>query len=288
MKYMLRGLVFVWLMTASFLLAQPQFSPQEARLLEPFKSREAFEQAWQTVKQQGANPMLLDISRILFAIRDESGEYMNENLESFRALTKTYSEEYMDIHFLVGAAEAKHAFINGQFEEAERLLKNVWWQFPQGGGLLSEMAEEVKKVRYFSELKVDLEHPTFRFNEEPVTLRELLKENKGVMVGLWAQWCKVCMISMPEWNSQAERLQQKGVILVGMNVDKEEGQQKATAVHEQHGIRYPWLLDNADRHYAKLFRAFALPGWVLLDREGKVIFAANPKDPRWEKILDNF
>ena len=61
-------------------------------------------------------------------------------------------------------------------------------------------------------------------NMKPVSLSSL--KGKVVYIDFWASWCEPCKKEVPALNSLYKRYAKRGLIVVGVNVDDEEGTAK--------------------------------------------------------------
>jgi thiol-disulfide isomerase/thioredoxin len=282
MKKLFTGLVLMCL------LAHPIFS-QQSRQQHPLMvfrgSPEEFDAELSKSRAANEDPLMLDVALLLYGIRDSTGDYLQSKQDIIRQIGAKYPKEQLDIHFLAAIAEAKNALNQGNLDQAEDLLKEAWWQFPQGGMMAGQIVEDVKAKQYFKELKVDMTQSIQLANGQTTSLKDLIGDNKGIVLDIWAEWCPYCMASMPELNQQAAAVRKEGLVLVGLNVDTEDGREKALKVQQEYKIDVPWLIDNQKQQYLRLFRAYSLPRWVLLDKEGKVLQSAHPQDPRWSQWL---
>jgi peroxiredoxin len=107
------------------------------------------------------------------------------------------------------------------------------------------------------------------------TLRNLaggnlrLGEQRGqvVMVNFWATWCGPCRQELPHLDRLYGKYRGAGFVLLGVNVDDQAapGQQMA----ERMGLTFP-VLHDADKAVSRRFDVGAMPGTVLIDRDGTV------------------
>ena len=97
-----------------------------------------------------------------------------------------------------------------------------------------------------------------------------LSEQKGkiVLVNFWATWCGPCRMEIPDLIALQKKYADKGFTVVGIAEDEPA---KTKAFVEQIGINYPVMIepDGAGR----AFGVTALPSSVLVNRDGKVIYA---------------
>ena len=100
---------------------------------------------------------------------------------------------------------------------------------------------------------------------KPVSLGAL--RGQIVLVNFWASWCGPCRKEMPILEQLNRQYRNKGVTLVGVNVepDSEAASQwlKATPVS------FPILYD-VDSKVSKLYQVEGMPNTVIVDRKGNV------------------
>ena len=93
------------------------------------------------------------------------------------------------------------------------------------------------------------------------------QRGKVVMVNFWATWCGPCLVEMPHLNRLYEKYRSAGFVLFGVNVD--EDVQKAVALAQKMGLKFPVLADT-DKRVSKQYDLTAMPSTVLIDRDGRV------------------
>lgn len=89
---------------------------------------------------------------------------------------------------------------------------------------------------------------------------------KVVLLDFWATWCKPCILAMPGIEQIQESYKDKGVVVLGMNVEDEV--QVARDFFRQKPAKYPQLA--AAGPVSRQYRIFGLPGFVVIDAEGRV------------------
>jgi DsbE subfamily thiol:disulfide oxidoreductase len=86
-----------------------------------------------------------------------------------------------------------------------------------------------------------------------------------LVVNFWASWCPPCRQEQPELNKVAAAYRDRGVALVGVNVNDEPG--SARAYTREFAIPYPSLVDPRGELAARL-GVPGLPTTLILDRDG--------------------
>ncbi|MGB5197763.1 MAG: TlpA disulfide reductase family protein [Candidatus Deferrimicrobium sp.] len=106
---------------------------------------------------------------------------------------------------------------------------------------------------------------------QPVSLSQFLGK-KPVLLVFWATWCPECKAAFPEINAlhggpAGEKMQ----ILA---LDFRETREKVAAAVKSRDIRYPVLLDDQGQ-VARAFGVVGIPTYVLIGRDGKVVYREN-------------
>jgi len=114
------------------------------------------------------------------------------------------------------------------------------------------------------------------------SIKELLKDNKAVLLDFYASWCGPCMNLMPNLKEKAVKFKEKGVLVAGINtVDADD----ANMVKTKFEINFTWLVEPEDRPFSNLLQINSIPRMILVDKNGTVLFNGHPEDAKLiEKI----
>jgi peroxiredoxin len=98
-----------------------------------------------------------------------------------------------------------------------------------------------------------------------------LAEQRGqvVLINFWASWCGPCRVEMPHLNRLHAAYGASGFTVLGINIDDNPAHGAATAA--RWGLKFPVLLD-ASKQVTRVYDLGAMPGTVLVDRDGRVRF----------------
>ncbi len=89
---------------------------------------------------------------------------------------------------------------------------------------------------------------------------------KVILADFWASWCVPCKKSIPWLNTMAEKYQQQGLVVLGINLD--ENRRDAERFLEQTAARFPIIYD-PNGSYASHYQLKTMPSSLLFNREGQ-------------------
>lgn len=91
---------------------------------------------------------------------------------------------------------------------------------------------------------------------------------KVVVVDFWASWCKPCRQSIPWLNEMHSRYGEKGLVIVGVNVDASRAD--AERFLESTPIDFEIVFD-PDGALARRYALKGMPSTLVFDRDGKLV-----------------
>ena len=126
------------------------------------------------------------------------------------------------------------------------------------------------------------EVPDFQFTDmkgETVKLSDL--KGNLVYIDIWATWCGPCIAEHPNWDKVKEEYKDKPVAFLTVSIDDtREPWEKMVKNKKMEGLQ--WFAENAwQSELAQFFMVNAIPRFLLLDKEGKII------DPSAERPSGN-
>lgn len=117
--------------------------------------------------------------------------------------------------------------------------------------------------------------PDFRLPSiegKQVKLSDLLKQGP-VIVDFWATWCKPCIKAFPGLQKLYDKYHDRGLTVVAISVDSPRTQTRVAPFVKSNKYSFLVLLDK-DGRVARQYNAVIIPRTVLLDKDGKMIFAS--------------
>ncbi|MFN3974217.1 MAG: TlpA family protein disulfide reductase [Dehalococcoidia bacterium] len=97
-----------------------------------------------------------------------------------------------------------------------------------------------------------------------------LAQHKGqvVVVNFWGSWCPPCRAEMPALQKIWETFQNRGLTLIGVNVQDTEAD--ALAFLKEVGVTFPTGPDK-NGAITRTYRVIGFPTTVFIDRQGQVV-----------------
>lgn len=105
---------------------------------------------------------------------------------------------------------------------------------------------------------------------KPVSLASL--KGKVVLLDFWASWCGPCRKSMPHMEQTWQKYQAKGLVIIGVNVDKEPEKAKAFLAKLAQNVTpsYPLAMDPTAKVLGA-YQVMSMPTAFLIGKDGVVL-----------------
>jgi cytochrome c biogenesis protein CcmG/thiol:disulfide interchange protein DsbE len=117
-----------------------------------------------------------------------------------------------------------------------------------------------------------------------------LRKHRGkvVVVDFWASWCVPCRRSFPWLNAMRQKYGDRGLVIVGVNVDRER--RDADGFLAETPATFDIVFDPAG-HLPKEYGVMGMPSSFVFDREGRLVARhvgfQNGKRDEYESVLRN-
>ena len=110
-----------------------------------------------------------------------------------------------------------------------------------------------------------------------IALAEQLKEGP-VIVDFWATWCKPCIKAFPDLQEVFDNYKDCGLTVFAISIDGPRSTSRVGALIKSKGNTFEVLLDPAQK-VAKKFHVTSVPRTVLIDTDGKIVWAVTGYRP---------
>lgn len=116
-------------------------------------------------------------------------------------------------------------------------------------------------------------------NGKTLTLIELSKGKRYVLLDFWASWCAPCRKEIPNVKRQYELYKSKGFEVISISIDKSEEAWRKAVKEEQ--LQWPNFIDKTN--VAKTYSVRAVPSMFLIDVKTMTLVASG-NDARGEAL----
>jgi peroxiredoxin len=96
-------------------------------------------------------------------------------------------------------------------------------------------------------------------------------KGKVVLLNFWATWCEPCREEMPAMERLARTYRERGLAVLAVSLDR-DGASVVRPFLKRHDLTFLVGLD-PEQMVARLYRVWALPSTLILDRQGVPLFA---------------
>jgi peroxiredoxin len=98
-----------------------------------------------------------------------------------------------------------------------------------------------------------------------------MHRGKIVIVNFWATWCPPCRFELPAMEKVWERLKDKGVVILGINVG--EDADTIFTFTADYPVTFPLLMDS-DSSVTNAYPVIGLPTTYVINPQGKLVYKA--------------
>lgn len=173
--------------------------------------------------------------------------------------------------------EAVVALSDEDFKKFEVSIKESFWLDPELGPLLARVVQKYHSTVGMRGVVIPMDLALTAAGGKKVTLAELVKGNKAVLLDFWASWCGPCKQLLPDLIKKQKLLAPQGIIVAGVNVESlNVGLREAKRFREDYGIDFPWLIEPDDSSLSRMLNVEAIPRMILLSPEGNVLYNDHP------------
>ncbi|BAL81120.1 peroxiredoxin family protein [Caldisericum exile] len=108
-------------------------------------------------------------------------------------------------------------------------------------------------------------------------------KGKVVLLDFWATWCGPCRMTIPHVEAIYEKYKDKGVVVIGINLDTGDVSKVQQFINEQ-GMKYLVVTD-PNSQVASLYGVNSIPRFFVIDKNGRIAKMLIGYDPNMEDVL---
>ncbi len=141
-------------------------------------------------------------------------------------------------------------------------------------GKESVLQKSDKAQKYVKAPEISTPDGFINTDGKPITLEQLRKENKVVLLDIWTYSCINCRRTIPYLNEWYKKYKDQGLVIVGLHTPEfsfEQVQDNVAKASASLGIQYPVVLDNDFSTWRALGNQY-WPRKYLIDIDGYIVY----------------
>ncbi len=107
-------------------------------------------------------------------------------------------------------------------------------------------------------------------------------KGKVVLLDFWATWCGPCRETIPHVEALYKKYKDKGVVVIGVNLDKASGRAAVSQFIKNNGMTY-LVISDANGSTASKYGATSIPRFFFIDKQGNIAKMIVGYDPSMEE-----
>ncbi len=283
--------VLTLLAIATTALAQPEQSAREIaldNLLSERGSLKEFEAVAAAAREKGIAAQAILEARFLFHVDRREDEDIAAMLPEFLAGRDRFNigdsaifgvkEDWLAV---VEYVQAIASLKKGDKDGFKSHITEAFWLSPRQASAFAPHIDRMRLEEAMRQVRIDFETQLTDLDGKPVSLKELSAGNKAMLLHFWSPTSPGSEASLPDYAATAKALGGKGLAMVSiMPGEPPAVLTAARALFAAPGSRPPgaWLADRTENPLARELRVQALPVFVLVSNEGRVLFNGEPAD----------
>ena len=168
-------------------------------------------------------------------------------------------------------------------------ITEAFWLSPRQASAFAPHIDRMRLEESMRQVTIDFETTLLPLvGNEAVTLHKLMAGKKAMLFHFWSPASRECESSLPDYAVTAKALDEKGIAMVSiLSSDSPEILTNARKMIQPLDPNFPgaWLMDRKEKSFAQDLRIQALPTFVLITGEGRILFNGDPtEDGLWDAL----
>ncbi len=259
------------------------------RLLTERDSPEAFAATIAGAREAGISDQGILEARFLFHVDrgedDRIAALAPEFIKRRDAFKTTDSEIFATVEDWLAVVEytqALAALRNDDHDAFKKHITEAFWLSPQQGAAFAPHIERLRLKEAMKDLRVDPATKLARLHGgEVLPFSQIIEGKTATLLHFWSPWSRECDATMPDFIATAIELEKHNIAVISILPEQApEVVKDALEIIAPLGAKPPgaWLIDRPREPLAGMLRIGNLPGMVLLDHDGAVLFNGHPAD----------
>ncbi len=203
----------------------------------------------------------------------------NENFKLEDSAIFSVKEDWLAV---IEYVQAIAALKKGDKDGFKSHITEAFWLSPRQASAFAPHIDRMRLEDSMRSVKIDFETKLLPLaGGEAVSLKSLMTDKKAMVLHFWSPASRECEASLPDYVVTAKALGEKGMAMVSiMPGNSPEILTAAQKVLKPFDPKPPgaWLTDRNESPLARELRVQALPIFVILSNEGRVLFNGDPTD----------
>lgn len=277
----------------------PGQSPREValdNLLSERESDQAMEKVIAAAREAGIKDQAIIEARFLYHIDRREDTAIAAMLPEFLKYKELFRIEDSAIFSLkedwlavTEYVQAIAALKKGDKAAFKTHITEAFWLSPRQASAFAPHIDRLRLEESMSAVKIDFESRFLPIGGgDAVSLSSLMKDKKALVLHFWSPASRECEASMPDFVITAKTLGEKGIAVASIIPDSApEIVARARAMVQPLGAQAPgaWLIDRKEDPLVRELRVQAMPVFVLVSNDGRVLFNGDPSDDAlWDAL----
>jgi thioredoxin-related protein len=272
--------------------ADPQPSAREIaldNLLSERESERAFQSVVADARKNGISEQAILEARFIYHVDRNEDDAIAALLPEFTKLRDSFriedsaifglKEDWLAVSEYV---QAIAALKKGDKDAFKSHITEAFWLSPKQASAFAPHIERMRLEEAMQRVKIDFE---IKFKAlasgEATALKSLMGDQKAMILHFWSPASRECEESMADFITTAKALTKMKITFVSiLPEDSADTLTKARTMIQPLGANAPgsWLIDQKENPLARELRVQALPSFILVSNEGRILFNGAPVD----------